>query len=90
MHMHQVVSAEQCDPELFLLENNRYYTPNANASLECGGKVLSLAQAQARFGTEKGSTGQGLPEPEQVIQWAQLGGVTAAALRVLKPWAPGF
>jgi hypothetical protein len=69
--MNKVVSAQQCDPELFLLEGNRYYTPDGNASLQCGGKIFTLAEAQASFGNEKGSTGQGLPEPSRVIEWAR-------------------
>ena len=39
----------QCDPSIIKLGGNKYYTPNGNATLSCGGRKVSIAQAQVCF-----------------------------------------
>ena len=51
----KVTSVSQCDPDIVTLRDNRYFTTHGNATISCGGKMLSVTEAQA-VGMEKGST----------------------------------
>ena len=50
---------------------DRYFTPNGNATLNCGGKNLALDDVQQQFHNEVGSTFGPLPAPTEVLRWAQ-------------------
>jgi hypothetical protein len=47
--MDVVGSVSQCDPAYTGLKGNRYYTPTGNATLQCNGARLPLAQVQAKY-----------------------------------------
>mmetsp|Transcript_111 Transcript_111/g.256 ORF Transcript_111/g.256 Transcript_111/m.256 type:complete len:526 (+) Transcript_111:3-1580(+) len=74
VNMEIVATVSECDISVggaMLAKNNRYFTPLNNASLDCGGTQLSLADANSNFGIEEGSTQSGLPEPSEILQWAE-------------------
>ena len=60
-----------CDPAVVKATGNRYYSPNGNATVDCGGEPLSIAAAQARFKVELGSTAGPLPTDEEILGWAK-------------------
>jgi hypothetical protein len=60
-----------CDPDYTLLAANKYYSPNANASLRCGGKVLSMPEVQKTYGNEIGSTFAALPKASEVLHMVE-------------------
>ena len=68
--MDVVGSVSQCDPAYTGLKGNRYYTPNGNATLQCGGARLPLAQVQAKYANEAGSTAGPLPSPAEAVRMA--------------------
>lgn len=56
-----------------ILRNNRYYTPNGNASYECydvDGEV-SFEDIKQKYGLEQGSTSEKIPPLKVIIQWAR-------------------
>ena len=61
-----------CDSNA-IIGNNSYYTPNGNASYQCGdlGQELSLSEVRNKFGLEKGSTTNILPLVDDIVQWAK-------------------
>ena len=66
-----VGGVSQCDPEYVKFHDNKYYSPNGNASLNCGGKALSIPDVQKQHGIELGSTFAALPTDEEIIKWAK-------------------
>ena len=69
--MDKVGGASQCQPEFFETWGNQYYSPHGNASMSCGGRVLGIKDVQAQFKNEVGSTFGALPDPGQILMWAQ-------------------
>lgn len=69
--MDVVGHVSQCDPARTSLAKNRYFTPNGNATMQCGGTAISIAEVQTRFGNEHGSSTATLPSAEQVLAWVE-------------------
>ena len=65
----RVSHVAQCNAEIVHLAGNRYYTLHGNASIECGGGVISLTEAQKKK-LELGSTAAKLPSDATMLQWA--------------------
>ena len=66
-----VGGVSQCDPDYVSIGNNTYYSPNGNATLNCGGKAMSIPEVQKQHGIELGSTFDTFPTDAEIIQWAQ-------------------
>lgn len=43
-NLDNVGGISQCDPEYVKVGNNKYYSPNGNASMNCGGTALSIPE----------------------------------------------
>ena len=70
-NMDKIGGAAQCQPGYFRLAGNRYYSPHANASMSCGGKLLSITEVQNQYHNEFGSTFAGLPKPVEILDWTR-------------------
>ena len=66
----KVTSVSQCDPSIVTLKDNRYFTTHGNATIQCGGKMLSVAEAQQQ-GMEEGSTAGPIPSDEEIVGMAK-------------------
>ena len=67
----RVSHVAQCDPKVVTIKNNRYFTQHGNATMTCGNKDLTLADAQTTRGIELGSTSDVIPEAETILGWAR-------------------
>ena len=68
--VHRVTSVSQCDPKIVTLRNNQYYTTHGNATISCGRKGMSIAEAQ-EVGMELGSTASKLPSDNEIVAMAK-------------------
>lgn len=69
--MNEVGHVAQCDPSFMSLSGNKYFTPDGNATLNCGGAGdLGLADVQRQFKNEVGSTTATLPTATEAVKWA--------------------
>lgn len=66
-----VGGVSQCDPAFVNFHDNKYFSPNGNATLNCGGKALSIPEVQKKHGIEIGSTFAALPTDQEIIAWAK-------------------
>lgn len=60
-----------CDPSRIKSSGNRYFSPNGNATVDCSGHPYSIADAQALFKVELGSTAGPLPTDDEIVGWAK-------------------
>lgn len=51
-------------------KHNRYYTTHGNATIKCGGQMLSVAQAQSK-GMEEGSSAGTIPSDDEIVAMAK-------------------
>ena len=61
----------QCDSTYVKLGQNRYYSPDGNASLGCGSELLTIPEVQKKFGVELGSSSAVLPSDIEIVKWAK-------------------
>jgi hypothetical protein len=66
--MNNIGHVSSCDPDFTYLAANHYYSPDANASLSCGGELLPIDKVQKEFKNEIGSTYAALPKAGDVLQ----------------------
>ena len=60
-----------CQDSHVSLTNNRYFTPDGNASFYCGNDKISLEELQQRFGLELNSTRDVVPVETEMLAWAR-------------------
>lgn len=60
-----------CDSTVIKVHGNRYFSPNGNASVECSGSIMTIAEAQKRFNIELGSTAGPIPTDDEIVAWAK-------------------
>ena len=73
-NLERVVALAECDAEgTVALANNAYYTPANNATFVCYDSQvgpMSLADMQARYELELGSTHSPTPSFDVLLEWA--------------------
>ena len=61
----------RCEGSNMVVENNTYYTPHGNATINCEFRhEVSLPDVAKKYGIEKGSTVAPIPPSKTIVQWA--------------------
>lgn len=68
-----VAYLDECDSAKVSISNNTYFSPNGNATIQCGrlDECFSLTQARDKFGLEMGSRSAPTPSISSIIQWSK-------------------